>query len=306
MKLSQLIKEEYLIHNLKSTSKEEALRELASYCNLSTENLTKEEVLDALIEREEEQTTGIGEGIAFPHARFARLNTLHIIIGISKEGIDFDSLDKKPVHYFVMMLVNRSRPNELLKTRAALTKFLISGSVRDDLLKVTSKEEFRKIFHAADIEIDYEITAKDIMRPPVAKIDSGISMHEAARTLHLHHSDSLPVVDDKQLFIGEVSCYDLFSYGLPDFFNNLHVISFVKHMDPFEKYFKVDRDLSVMEFLENKKTDSPIISFDATLMEIIFEMTVKNREILYVLDADKKLIGILDRYGIIDKILMTR
>jgi predicted transcriptional regulator len=114
------------------------------------------------------------------------------------------------------------------------------------------------------------------------------------------------VIGENKLFIGEVSCFDLFSYGLPHFFNNLHVISFVKHMDPFEKYFKVDQEVTVKQFIEGKKRDNPVISSDATLMEIVFEMTVKNKELLYVLNKEGRLIGVLDRYGIIDKILMTR
>lgn len=306
MKLSILLHERYLLPEMQSTTRDDAIKELLSLLDLENEQISKEEIFSALIKREKEQTTGIGEGTAFPHARFPKLNKLHIAIGISKNGVEFNSIDHKPVNYIILMLVNRGRPNELLKARAAIAKLLRSISETNDLLSLKSSKEFSDIVESADIDLDYEITAKDIMKPAVAYIDSGLNIHEAARTLHRYHCDSLPVVSKNNLFLGNVSCFDLFSVSLPSFFNNLNVVSFVKHMDPFENYFKVDRSLTVMELIKGKDRYNNIISSEATLMEIIFEMTVKNKEILYILDQDRRLIGVLDRYSIIDKVLMTR
>jgi CBS domain-containing protein len=73
-------------------------------------------------------------------------------------------------------------------------------------------------------------------------------------------------------------------------------------MDPFEKYFKVDEKITISGLM---KTDNlPIVHPTATLMEIIFDMTVHRRELLYVVE-DQKLLGVLDRYTIIDKILVV-
>jgi CBS domain-containing protein len=77
-------------------------------------------------------------------------------------------------------------------------------------------------------------------------------------------------------------------------------------MNPFEKYFNVDKTLKVSDLMAGKKKSELVISADATLMEIIFEMTVKRKEFLYVLSDDGKLRGILDRYSIIDKIIIAR
>ena len=306
MKLSQLVTMECLVPNLKSNNKNDLLKELLSHCDLSVEEVTETAVSDAILEREAEQTTGFGEGMAFPHARIAGLTKIHIVIGFSKNGIEFNALDKKVVHCFILILVTRNKPNELLKTRAAIAKLLSNPQNLTALLAANSAEELHNIITTSNIEVDYEITAKDIMRPLITHISPKLTIRDAARELHLHHVDSLPVIDDQKKFHGEISCYDLFSYGLPDFFNNLHVISFVKHMNPFEKYFNVDKTLKVADLLERKSKSELVISADATLMEIIFEMTVKNKEFLYVLSDDGKLKGILDRYSIVDKILVAR
>jgi len=306
MKLSQLVTMECLVPNLKSNNKNDVLKELLSHCDLSVEEVAETAVADAILEREAEQTTGFGEGMAFPHARIAGLTKIHIVIGFSKNGIEFNALDKKVVHCFILILVTRNKPNELLKTRAAIAKLLSNPKNLTALLAADTAAELHNIITTSNIEVDYEITAKDIMRPLITPITPHTTIYNAARELHKHHLDCIPVIDDDKVFHGTISCYDIFSYGLPAFFNNLHVISFVKHMNPFEKYFDVDKTLEVTKILNKKDWKEQIIPSDATLMEIIFEMTVKNKEFLYVLSEDNKLRGVLDRYSIIDKIIIAR
>jgi CBS domain-containing protein len=187
-----------------------------------------------------------------------------------------------------------------------VARLLAPPDTRDKIHKTQSNEELWSVIYDSGIEVDYEITAKDIMRPYVAFVSPENTFHEAARELHRHHLDSMPIIDTEKVFYGAISCYDLFSFGLPDFFNNLHVISFVKHMNPFEKYFDVDDTLKLHDLIKDKPKSELIISANATLMEIIFEMTVKNKEFLYVLSDDGKLRGVIDRYSIIDKIIMVR
>jgi CBS domain-containing protein len=154
----------------------------------------------------------------------------------------------------------------------------------------------------SDIEVDMDLTASDIVVPQIGFIKPDMTLREAAMELHRYHSDSLPVVDDDKNFLGDISCYDLFSYGLPRFFSKLKTISFLKHMDPFEKYFHIEASVKIKSLLN--KRESPVISPDATLMEIIFEMTTNNRQVVYVV-KDGKMLGIIDRYNIIDKILIA-
>lgn len=306
MKLFQLLNKESLISNINASEKNQVIEELLSCCDLSSEQVSKEDIYTALLAREDEQSTGIGDGIAFPHARLTGLNRVHIVLGFSQKGIEFNSLDKKPVHITVLMLVDRSKPNELLKIRAAIAKLLAQKDISSAMLNANSKDKLHEIIKGSEIAVDYDITAKDIMRPSIASISCEMSIRDAAHKLHKHHIDSLPVIDKDNYFHGELSCHDLFSYGLPDFFNNLHVISFVKHINPFEKYFNVDKSLKVSNILEKKSKKHLIISSEATLMEIVFEMTVKNKECLYILSKDGKLKGVLDRYSIIDKIIIGR
>ena len=308
MKLNFFLKKGCLIPNLKTDGNEitsvvnKMVDVLYANSEISSETIKREEVVDALLKREREQTTAVGDGFAFPHARVEGIENTYMAIGISKEGIDFHSMDGASTHFFIMTLTPPLNPGILLKLRASIIRFMSLPSIQESLLKSNSTEEIWNLIEENNVEVISDIMAKDIMRPQIGVIAPDTTLKNAARALHWYHADSLPIVDLDNTFLGEISCFDLFFYGMPDFFSNLHQVSFVKHMDPFEKYFHVDDFLKISELKRSK--EAPIIPSNATLMEIVFEMTVKNKELLYVVE-NNKLLGTLDRYSIIDKILVA-
>ena len=307
MRLNFILNRNCIIPDLKAVKDKRTLIDtmidtLYEGSQISEESVDRKQIVNALLNREKEQTTALGEGFAFPHARIEGLKKSYTLLAISKEGIDYESLDAKPTYFFILNLVSDSQPNILLMTRAAISRFLALENTRKAILKCNSAEEIWSLVEKSDIEMSYDITARDIMKPQNIWIGPDTLLKDAARQLHKYHIDSLPVLDNDNLLLGVISCHELFSYSMPDFFFNLHKISFIKHMDPFEKYFKVDEKISIAGLM---KTDNlPIVHPSATLMEIIFDMTVHRRELIYVVE-DQKLLGVLDRYTIIDKILVV-
>ncbi|MBI9019982.1 MAG: CBS domain-containing protein, partial [Verrucomicrobia bacterium] len=227
----------------------------------------------------------------------------YTLIGICPSGAEFQSLDQKPAQFFVLSIVPQDKANLLLLSRAAIVRFLSTQEIRRAALSAKDAFEVWQLINKSGIKIDQNILAKDIMRPQIGHIGTEASLKDAARALHKYHCDSLPILDKEECFTGDISCYDLFSSGLPDFFGNLHTISFVRNMDPFEKYFQGERDIQISEL--NIKRESPTISADATLMEIVFEIATRNKPLLYVVDENKKLLGVIDRFSIVDKILVS-
>jgi mannitol/fructose-specific phosphotransferase system IIA component (Ntr-type) len=308
MKLSFMLNEECLLTGLRGgeRSKKEIVIDLLTALyngtELKNEGISKEELLNALLVREREMTTGLGDSMAFPHARIEKLTKPYTLLGICPTGADFQSLDQKPAQFFVLSIVPQNQANLLLLSRAAIVRFLSVQENRRAMLTAADAFTAWKIIDKSGIKIDQNILAKDIMRPQVGHLSIEATLKDAARALHKYHCDSLPILDDEECFAGDISCYDLFSYGLPDFFANLHTISFVRNMDPFEKYFQSDRDIKLSDL--NISRESPTIPADATLMEIIFEIATRDKHLLYVVDENKKLLGVIDRFSIVDKILM--
>ncbi|MBN1685234.1 MAG: PTS sugar transporter subunit IIA [Spirochaetales bacterium] len=306
MKLEALLSEKTVVFFDRKAAKEKVIEELLQilwdHSSLKHENIPQEVIYSEFLMREKEQTTGIGEGFAFPHVRLNDLRGSYFLVAVCRNGIDFSSLDGLPVRFIILTIVPRLLPGILLSFRAAIVSLLMKPETQESMLNAGSHHELYEIIRSGNIDIDKVILAENIMRPSIGSVKSTMTLYEAARELHRHHVDSLPVFDENGNLAGKLSCHDLFAYRLPEFFNTLHSISFIKLMNPFEKYFEVDQSQKIGDLKLKQKM--PIVKPDATIMEIIFKMTVENQELLYVVQ-DEKLLGIIDRFSIIDKILIS-
>ena len=103
-------------------------------------------VLAALRQREETMSTGIGFGIAIPHASSDRVGEVVAAFGRSVKGIEFDSLDNAPVKYIVLFVVPKDQFQTHLRTLAAIAKFLNDRATREKLGAAASAEEIFGIF----------------------------------------------------------------------------------------------------------------------------------------------------------------
>jgi mannitol/fructose-specific phosphotransferase system IIA component (Ntr-type) len=106
----------------------------------------RELVLAALRQREETMSTGIGFGIAIPHASSDRVGEVVAAFGRSLSGIEFDSLDNAPVKFIVLFVVPKDQFQTHLRTLAAIAKFLNDRGTREKLASAASAEEIFGIF----------------------------------------------------------------------------------------------------------------------------------------------------------------
>ncbi len=106
----------------------------------------REPILAALRQREETMSTGIGFGIAIPHASSNCVSEVVAAFGRSTTGIEFDSLDNSPVRFIVLFIVPKDQFQIHLRTLAAIAKFLNDKSVREQLSRADSADEILSIF----------------------------------------------------------------------------------------------------------------------------------------------------------------
>lgn len=301
--IDQYIYPELIMPDFAARTKEEAISSLVSLIFKVNPDfggfVTEETALKELFAREKMQTTGLGQNMAFPHARIKGWEDLVIAVGISRKGIDFNSLDGQAVNFVFLMISSADAPYLILQAMAAIIRFMSTPGITARLLEKQQGIEIVEEFKKEALKAHEVICARDIMRPVKISVSTDTGLEEASRTMHLHHLDILPVIDKQSRLCGQITCFDIFAYGIPNFFNQLHTVSFVKHIDPFEKYFKIRKDLKVSNIMN---TETATISQDATLVEIVFQLTVKNKSKLFIVD-DGRLIGELDRFSIIDKIL---
>lgn len=148
MTLSTLLSTDRIVPELRATERWDAITELLDLL-VERESILqddREEVLGALRQREETMSTGIGFGIAIPHASSDRVPGVVAAFGRSTNGIEFDSLDNEPVHFVLLFVVPRDQFQTHLRTLAAIAKFLNDRVVRDELSAATNADSIMEIF----------------------------------------------------------------------------------------------------------------------------------------------------------------
>lgn len=150
MTLGHLLSVDQIIPEMKATERWSAIVELVEMLVRlgKIKEADQETVLAALRAREETMSTGIGFGIAIPHASSDRVGEVVAAFGRSSEGIEFDSLDGLPVKFIVLFIVPKDQFQTHLRTLAAIAKFLNDRSVRERLGTAASPQEILSIFEA--------------------------------------------------------------------------------------------------------------------------------------------------------------
>ncbi|MGD2152992.1 MAG: PTS sugar transporter subunit IIA [Gemmatimonadales bacterium] len=141
MKLHNLLRPDLVMLDLQSDGVEDTLRDMVH--NLAEQGLVAEErpVLDALLKREADQSTGIGGGVAIPHAVYPELGSTIIELGFSRRGIDFRSLDEQPVHTVFLLLSPPANSGTHIKLLARIARLMRQPDILSELLGASSAEE---------------------------------------------------------------------------------------------------------------------------------------------------------------------
>ncbi|MGP3254267.1 PTS fructose transporter subunit IIABC [Lactobacillus paragasseri] len=189
MKIEDLLSPDLMIMDLKATTQEEAIKEMADLEVKQDVVNNEDEFIKSIWAREKESTTGIGDRIAMPHARNKYINRAAVLFAKSPKGIDYNSLDGQPVHLFFMITAPAGADNTHLQALAKLSSLLINPDVVSALKAATKPEEVIDIFKKAEAEKD----AQD-------KADAEKRKAEAAKEA------AKPANEQKPLIVGVTAC----------------------------------------------------------------------------------------------------
>ncbi len=149
MSLANLLSAEQILPEMKATERWPAIVELVELLTSldKIKGADRDGILASLKQREETMSTGIGFGIAIPHASSDRIDEVVAAFGRSSTGIEFDALDNAPVKFVVLFVVPKNQFQTHLRTLASIAKFLNDRSVREDLATAQSAEQILAIFN---------------------------------------------------------------------------------------------------------------------------------------------------------------
>lgn len=146
MALVDLISKDVVKVPLISRDKSGILRELLQILMDAGKVNDFDAALDALLKREQMASTGLEEGIAVPHAKTDAVKTLTIAIGISPEGVDFNSLDGKPSKLFFLMLAPPDQSGPHIEALAEIAKLSKSKAFINALINAKTPDEIVELF----------------------------------------------------------------------------------------------------------------------------------------------------------------
>jgi PTS system nitrogen regulatory IIA component len=150
MKIMDILVKDALILNLGVRTKRDVLAEMAAALAKVEPQIEADRLLEVLMEREELQSTGIGEGVAIPHGKLAGLDRLVASFARSPEGVEFDSIDGQSTHHFFLLVVPEHSGGQYLKALARISRFFRDAAFRqrlsdseslDDILRAIEEED---------------------------------------------------------------------------------------------------------------------------------------------------------------------
>ncbi len=144
-KISELLPRSAIVLNLQSREKFEVIGELVRPLVAAGAITEESEFVSAIVRRENMESTGIGLGVAIPHARTRAVSSIVLAFGRSDSGVDFSSLDGKPSHLIFLIAAPEEQKTEYIMTLARLSKLLRKDEVRIGLNRAGSPEDVLRV-----------------------------------------------------------------------------------------------------------------------------------------------------------------
>jgi PTS system fructose-specific IIC component len=180
LRITELLTKETIAMDLSASDKNGVIDELVNQLDSAGKLSDIAQFKEAIHNRESQSTTGIGEGIAIPHAKVAAVTSPAIAFGKSKEGVDYQSLDGQPAHLFFMIAAPEGGAQTHLDALAKLSGILMDDTVRENLLQANSKEEILRIIDDADDEATKEEEKEAQKQEDEAQATTGASANDNA------------------------------------------------------------------------------------------------------------------------------
>lgn len=152
MKIMDFLSKKAIVVDIKANKKDELIKELVEALINSGEvdKRCRNKLIEALMAREALGSTAIGQGVAIPHAKIDCVTKLIAAFGISRKGVDFDSLDGEPAYIFFLLVAPQDSAGPHLKALARISRLLKDKYFRDSLRSCADEKSVTKIINQED------------------------------------------------------------------------------------------------------------------------------------------------------------
>jgi mannitol/fructose-specific phosphotransferase system IIA component (Ntr-type)/predicted transcriptional regulator len=298
MKLSTLMAEELVLADMNASSKDEAIATLLGVIGRRFPLLDMKTIAAAIDERERIENTSYGHGYAFPHARTDAVERMYIAFGVSKKGLDDKTPDGLTLRVVCLMLTPSNISQLYLQTLSAFARFAREQQNLKRLLEARNAAAVIEVFHQSGVTVDRELLVRDIMVEKVVSVPTGQTLKEVANVFYRHRIGEMPVVDDENCVVGQISSKDLIKAALSDFRSKRGKPE-VSDLSMFDDLLKTQEKTTVDKIMATNVTvtteDTPVVQLAATMFD-------NNLRLVPVVRAGK-LVGVVVMSDIVSKII---
>ncbi len=146
MKLYELLKQEFVIADLKGGKKEDVISEMIDLFKNDSRVNDLDKVRECVLEREKIMSTGVGKGFAIPHGKTNSINDILAAFGKTKREIEYESLDGNPVHLVFLLVGKDNLVSTHIKLLSRISRMMNKDEFRNQLLEANTSEEIIELF----------------------------------------------------------------------------------------------------------------------------------------------------------------
>ncbi len=299
MRLSTLLSEELVLSDMSAGNKNEAIATLLAVIGRRFPLLDMETIAAAIDERERVENTSYGHGYAFPHARTDAVERMYIAFGVSKGGLSDKTPDDVTLRAVCLMLTPSNISQLYLQTLSAFARFARDPQNLKRLLDARGVAAVIEVVHQSGVNVDRELLVRDIMVEKVISVTTDKSLKEVANLFYKHRIGEMPVVDDQDRVVGQISNRDLIKAALSDFGSMLGKSPTSDELSILDDLLKTQEKLTVDEIMwrdiVTTTEDTPVVRLATAMLNANLRMVPVVR--------DGKLVGVVVMSDIVSKII---
>jgi nitrogen PTS system EIIA component len=299
MRLAGFIDPELVQVPIPAGTKREAVDLLLDAIVAKYPYLDRQAIAAAVDEREHVENTSMGRGFAFPHARSEAVDRMYIALGVSRSAITDHTPDGAPLRAVVLLLTPRNIARLYLQTLSAFMSVCRTPELRKKVFEAQSAEELCRILWESGVMVQNELLARDIMRRPVISVRREATLKEVANLMYKHRISGMPVVDEQNRLVGEISERELLAAAIPDYEARASQEAAPAGFDPFEALMKKENEILAGDLMTQPEV---LVDEDKGVVELAALMLQRNiRRVMVV--SGGELVGLIMRSDIVSRVI---
>jgi CBS domain-containing protein len=299
MQLISLLDPKMIYFEEDNLSKEENLKNLvARICKHYKLPNCGENLFRLVMQREAESSTVYPTGLAIPHIRVDNFNDTLIGVCIPRRPIMDNGQEIKCI---VLIITDKAVAKLYLNIVAAFMRISKDEALLASLLAQKDGNGVYQLLKHANISVKEDLTVRDIMTPEPVIIQETATIRELADLLGKYNIKTLPVVNQQNIFVGEVNIVQYLKVGVPDYLMLMDNLLFLRSYEPFESLYEKDEEVLVRDIMTMPEhTLTP----DTSIIEAVFKMIQTGKRFFTVVQ-DKHVAGAITAMDIFRKVVRS-